>query len=86
MTDLAALRRASGVVFLDWSGPTGGPLRYEVFTREGDETAPWDLVGAASATDFTHRGAAVGAHRDYHVVPCRGERRGDASNVAGLDP
>ena len=83
ITDLTAVRRPSGAVFLDWSGPTGGTLRYEVFAREGD--GAWALIGSATATDFTHRGGAPAAHRDYHVVPCRGERRGEPSNVAGLD-
>jgi hypothetical protein len=85
VTDLAASRRAAGVVFLDWSGPSGSNLRYEVFVRENDE-APWDLVGSASATDFTHEGVATGSHRQYQVVACRGERRGDPSSIAALDP
>src|SRR5690606_3964920 len=53
--------------------------------RDGGDGNPWVLVGSASSTDFTHEGAPLTGHRDYHVVPLRGDRRGDASNVAGVD-
>ena len=78
---LEATRRPSGTVFLDWDGPTGGSLRYEVFARpDGDPATPWALVGSASSTDFTHRDAGPGPRR-YRVEACRGERRGEPSRV-----
>lgn len=81
--DLSALRQPSGKIVLEWTGPTGTSLRYEVFAR--DEGGDWVLVGSASSTDFTHQGAPPAGHRDYQVVPLRGDRRGDPSNIAGLD-
>src|SRR5690606_11799323 len=83
--DLSAYRHVTGKIVLDWTGPTGTSLRYEVFARDGGDGNPWVLVGSASSTDFTHEGAPLTGHRDYHVVPLRGDRRGDTSNVAGVD-
>ena len=85
VTDLSAVRRAAAVVFVDWTGPSGSALRYEVFARESAE-APWDLVGSATATEFTHEGADTSLHRQYQVVARRGERHGDPSNIAAIDP
>lgn len=81
---LTALRRPSGAVFLDWTGPTGGALRYEVFGRDPDGADPeaWRLLGAATGTDFVDRSAPPGHPRVYRVEPCRGARRGEPSGQA----
>jgi hypothetical protein len=83
ITDLAAHPRPDGAVRLKWTGPTGGALRYEVFTRVGTDGA-WTLVGSASATKFVHEGAGAGVTRYYRVEACRGTRRGEPSNVAAV--
>ncbi|HYE94656.1 MAG TPA: hypothetical protein VD962_00475 [Rubricoccaceae bacterium] len=81
--DLTAVGRPSGSNFLDWSGPTGGGLRYEVFTRlaAGGE---WTLVGSSTSTDFLHQEAGAGVARYYRVVARRGERAGEPSNEAAV--
>ncbi|HEX9950217.1 MAG TPA: hypothetical protein VGB53_00475 [Rubricoccaceae bacterium] len=89
ITDLTAVPRPSGSVFLDWSGPSGGSLRYEVFEAAlgaASSTAggTWRLVGSASATDFTVRDAVPGARSAYRVEAVRGERRGEPSNEAAV--
>jgi hypothetical protein len=83
---LTALRRPSGAVFLDWTGPTGGALRYEVFGRDPDGAGAgaWRLLGAATGTDFVDRTAPPGRTRVYRVEPCRGARRGEPSGEAAV--
>jgi len=83
ITDLTACPLPQGATRLDWTGPSGGALRCEVFTREGVE-GPWVMVGSASATKFVHEGAGAGVRRYYCVEPCRGTRRGDPSNIAAV--
>ena len=85
ITDLSAVPRPSGAVFLDWTGPTGGSLRYEVFEMPLDGgCGAWALVGSASATDFTHRDAAPAARTAYRVEAVRGGRRGEPSDEAAV--
>lgn len=87
VTDLVALVRPSGAVFLDWTGPTGGALRYEVSMLALDEDGgDWERLGAATATDYTDREAAPGERRSYRVHAVRGERTGEVSNVASSNP
>ncbi len=87
VTDLTALVRPSGAVFLDWTGPSGGSLRYEVFALSLDEDGgEWQRLGAASATDYTDREALPGARTSYRVQAVRGERAGEVSNVASSNP
>jgi hypothetical protein len=82
-----ALRRPSGAVFVDWEGPSGGSLRYEVACRDeaaGGESvavagAEWRVLDVVSGTDFTDRTAAPGTFRRYRVTARRGERRGEPS-------
>lgn len=85
VTDLTAVPLPSGSVALDWTGPTGGSLRYEVFAVALDEDGgTWGLIGSATATDFVHRDAAPGARSAYRVEAVRGERRGEPSNEASV--
>lgn len=81
--DLAAFPRPNGSTRLTWTGPTGGSLRYEVFSHLGADAA-WVLVGSATATQFTHEKAGAGVHRTYHVQACRGRRRSEPSNLASV--
>jgi hypothetical protein len=83
VTDLTAMGRATGSNFLDWTGPTGGNLRYEVYSRLASGGG-WTLVGSSTATDFLHQGAGAGVARYYHVVACRGQQRGEPSNEAAV--
>ena len=83
VADLTAQGRPTGSNFLDWSGPTGGNLRYEVYSRLASG-GDWALVGSATATDFLHQGAGAGVARYYHVVACRGRQRGEPSNEAAV--
>lgn len=85
VADLTAVPRPSGAVFLDWTGPTGGSLRYEVFELSLDEDGgAWTLVGSATRTDFTYREAVPGARSAFRVEAVRGERRGEPSNEASV--
>lgn len=81
VTNLVVLPRPSGANFLDWSGPTGGSLLYDIYTRP-TATGEWTLVGSATATDFLHRDAGAGVTRHYKIVPRRGQREGESSNEA----
>ena len=81
--DLTAQGHASGANFLDWSGPTSGGLRYEVFASE-TAGGPWSLVGSATQTAFVHHDAGAGLTRHYRVIARRGEREGLPSNEASV--
>lgn len=83
ITDLTALGRPSGTNFLDWSGPTGGSLRYEVFSSPAGG-GPWTLVGSATTTEFLHRDAGAGTTRHYRVIARRGDLEGEPSNEASV--
>ena len=79
--DLIALVRPNGNIFVDWSGLTGGSLIYLVQSRRDADTE-WTLIGSTTRTDFLHVGAVPGVRRHYRVVPQRGTRVGQPSNVA----
>ena len=57
--DLVALPRASGHTFLDWSGPTGGGISYEVETRTKADS-PWEKLDYTLKTAYTHTDAGAG--------------------------
>jgi hypothetical protein len=81
--DLVALPRPSGHTFLDWSGPTGGGISYEVETRTKADS-PWEKLDYTLKTAYTHTDAGAGVHREYRVVPKRSDRVGEPSNTASV--
>jgi hypothetical protein len=81
--DLVALPRATGHTFLDWSGPTGGGISYEIEVRTGPN-APWISLGYTLKTAYTHTDAGAGVHHEYRVVPRRSDRVGEPSNTASV--
>ncbi|MFY9233774.1 MAG: hypothetical protein WAO58_04855 [Fimbriimonadaceae bacterium] len=83
VTDLAAVGRPSGNNFLDWSAAGGVGVTWQVETAPS-EGGPWTIVGTTSRTDFVHEGAGAGVARRYRVVPKRGARSGEPSNVAAV--
>ena len=81
--DLVALPRASGHTFLDWSGPTGGGISYEIETRTKADS-PWEKLDYTLKTAYTHTDAGAGVHREYRVLPKRSDRVGEPSNTASV--
>ena len=93
MDDLVALPRPSGHTFLDWSGPTGGGISYEIETRTKADS-PWEKLDYTLKTAYTHTDAGAGeveARRDRlelegdgrlgdERVEDRRRRRGDRSS------
>ncbi len=81
--DLTVIGRPNGNNFLDWTGDTGGSLRYLIFVKN-DTTGDWTLVGSVSNTDFLHRNAGAGVPRVYRIVAQRGKREGEPGNEASV--
>ncbi len=81
--DLTVIGRPNGNNFLDWTGDTGGSLRYLVYVKE-NKTGEWILVGSVANTDFLHRNAGAGVPRVYRIVAQRGKREGEPGNEASV--
>lgn len=79
--DLICKPRPSGDNFLDWSGPTGGGITYDIETRAA-EGKPWEKIGYTTRTAYLHESAGAGVHREYRIVPQRSGRSGKPGNVA----
>jgi len=79
--DLICRPRPSGENFLDWSGPTGGGITYNIECRTA-AGQPWVLVGYSTRTAYLHEEAGSGVHREYRVIPQRSGRAGSPSNAA----
>ena len=83
VSDLVALPRPSGHNFLDWSGPTGGGISYEIETRTGPDKG-WEKLDYTLKTAYTHTEAGAGVHREYRILPKRSDRAGEPSNTASV--
>lgn len=83
VTDAAAVGRPSGNNFLDWSAADSEGVTWQVETAPA-EAGPWTVIGTTSRTDFLHEGAGAGTTRKYRVVPKRGNRVGEPSNIAAV--
>jgi hypothetical protein len=83
VSDLAAVGRASGNNFLDWSAADAAGVTWQVETADVD-AGPWMVIGSTSATHFLHEGAGAGVTRKYRVIPKRGDRVGEPSNIAAV--
>lgn len=82
--DLACQGQPNGNNFLNWGrvpGATG--VIWEVECALGASN-DWLLIGATTRTDFLHEKAGAGVHRLYRVVARRGNRRGQAGNLASV--
>ncbi|WP_395139879.1 hypothetical protein, partial [Armatimonas sp.] len=79
--DLVCKPRPSGDNFLDWSGPTGSGITYDIETRTGPGQ-PWEKIGYTTRTAWLHENAGAGIHREYRIVPQRSGRSGEPSNAA----
>ena len=83
VTDLAFVGRPSGNNFGDWSAADSEGVTWQIETAPA-EAGPWTVIGTTSRTDFLHEGAGAGVTRKYRVVPKRGNRVGEPSNVAAV--
>ncbi|MFY9233989.1 MAG: hypothetical protein WAO58_05950 [Fimbriimonadaceae bacterium] len=81
--DLACIGRPSGNNFLDWSAIGGQGVAWRIETAD-TEAGPWTVIGVASGTSFLHEAAGAGVARKYRVVPTRGNREGEPSNIAAV--
>jgi len=80
--DLICQPRPGGDNYLDWSGPTGTGITYNIEQRTSPDQ-PWAFVGYTTRTAYIHEDAGAGIHREYRIVPQRTGRAGTPSNTAG---
>ena len=78
--DLICKPRPGGDNFLDWSGPTGSGITYNIECRVALDKS-WEPVGYTTRTAYLHESSGAGNRAEYRVVPQRSGRVGKPSNT-----